>query len=237
MDWRREESYAFTANLDGTGWAWQFLRRNPEYRRDYAWFIATWRALETDYGVPPERDFFRWKQDPRAWRAEAELAACGTDACPGENDQILIECWMGAKWGFRQFPTDPALEQPETLAWREQPIQVALIEPGITGPWPRERISLTFALALPLELQLESARRQLALSRHALAKAGKLPALTIRQGAPGWRIGLRILDGLEAGEDPTRLAVVLMRTDIQRDIDEARALCTGGYLRLLKLPD
>ena len=27
-------------------WAWQFLRRNPEYQRDYADFIARWREQE-----------------------------------------------------------------------------------------------------------------------------------------------------------------------------------------------
>ena len=29
------EDYAYTRALDGTGWAWEFLRRNEDYCRDY----------------------------------------------------------------------------------------------------------------------------------------------------------------------------------------------------------
>lgn len=32
---RRKEDYAYTRELDGPGWAWEFLRRNEAYRRDY----------------------------------------------------------------------------------------------------------------------------------------------------------------------------------------------------------
>lgn len=32
---RRREDYAYSRELDSTGWAWEFLRRNEEYRRAY----------------------------------------------------------------------------------------------------------------------------------------------------------------------------------------------------------
>lgn len=32
---RRKEDYAYTRELDGPGWAWEFLRRNEDFRRDY----------------------------------------------------------------------------------------------------------------------------------------------------------------------------------------------------------
>ncbi|MFN0190560.1 MAG: DNA -binding domain-containing protein [Aestuariivirga sp.] len=32
---RRLDEYAYTRTLDRPGWAWEFLRRNPDYRRDY----------------------------------------------------------------------------------------------------------------------------------------------------------------------------------------------------------
>jgi hypothetical protein len=40
-NWRNEEDYAFTENLTAAGWAWEFLRRNPEYRADFN-FVTTW---------------------------------------------------------------------------------------------------------------------------------------------------------------------------------------------------
>jgi len=64
------DPYAYCATLTRDQWAWEFLRRNPEYRSDYQQFIAIWRALEADYGEPPNRDFQRWK------RVRALMAPC-----------------------------------------------------------------------------------------------------------------------------------------------------------------
>lgn len=107
MDWRDAVSYEFEPPLAREEWAWQFLRRNPEYAADYAWFIATWRALEANYGAPPRRDFFRWRQDPRACRAADELAGCSAETCPGENDQVLIAGRSGSDYWtrLRRAPT------------------------------------------------------------------------------------------------------------------------------------
>lgn len=237
MNWRRAGDYAFTAELDAAGWAWQFLRRCPAYQADYTWFITTWRALEADYGMPPQRDFFRWKQDARAWRAAAEIAGCGTEACPGENGQVLIECWMGAKWGFRKFPIDPAIGNPQELAWREQDISVEPVSTQALATMPPEKIALGFDLALPLEVQLEAARRKLVLLRHGLAKSGLLPPLALQQGAPIWGKWLRILDALHDGAPLPEIGNQLELADPAAEAGAARAMSAGGYRRILMLRD
>jgi hypothetical protein len=33
-DWRSKESYAYTRNLTRLGWAWEFLRRNPQFQAE-----------------------------------------------------------------------------------------------------------------------------------------------------------------------------------------------------------
>lgn len=33
-DWRLPETYAYTQSLTRVDWAWEFLRRNPVFRRD-----------------------------------------------------------------------------------------------------------------------------------------------------------------------------------------------------------
>lgn len=33
-DWRRSETYEYTRALPRRGWAWEFLRRNPDYQRE-----------------------------------------------------------------------------------------------------------------------------------------------------------------------------------------------------------
>ncbi len=105
-DWRTEADYAFIRSLTRALRAWQFLRRNPAYREDWRRFWSTWQVLEADYGRPPHCDFQRWKQDPRAYAPDTvcidqdELGV----SCAGEEGKVLIECWMGAKWGFYKFP-------------------------------------------------------------------------------------------------------------------------------------
>ena len=34
-DWSNPKDYDYTKSLDGAGWAWEFLRRNPDYAQDY----------------------------------------------------------------------------------------------------------------------------------------------------------------------------------------------------------
>jgi hypothetical protein len=235
MDWQNDADYAFCETLDLAGWAWQFLRREPAYRTDYAWFIDIWRQLEADYGIPPKRDFFKWKQDPRAWRAEAEIAGCGTEVCPGENDQVLIECWMGAKWGFRKFPPDPALAQPDDLTWREFPIEVAVIDTRDERPPMPEQLALRFDLSLPLPAQLEAAKRALISARQLRAQAGILPPRGLREGAALWRIWLRLLDALERGASLDNIGEVLALSNPADAAAAAIATRGGGYRRILML--
>lgn len=237
MDWRRDADYACCEHLDLAGWAWQFLRRSPEYRADYRWFIAVWRQLEAEYGVPPQRDFFRWKQDPRAWRSEIEIAGCGSDVCPGEKDQVLIECWMGAKWGFRKFPLDPTINLPEELAWRDFPAIVEALTPGSITEHSQspEKLALGFDLSLPLPAQLEAAKLQLITARQLCLQTGALPPGSLRDGAPIWRCWLRLLDALAAGEALNTVGTSLALSNPDREAAAAHAMCNGGYRRILML--
>ncbi len=34
-DWHHKESYFYTSNLPRLGWAWEFVRRNPEFKTDF----------------------------------------------------------------------------------------------------------------------------------------------------------------------------------------------------------
>lgn len=237
MDWRRDADYTFCEHLDLAGWAWQFLRREPEYRADYRWFISIWRQLEAEYGAPPQRDFFRWKQDPRAWRAEAEIVGCGTDVCPGENDQVLIECWMGEKWSFHKFPIDPTITLPDELAWRAFPINVEIITPDSISKYSQapEKLALSFDLSLPLPAQLEAAKRQLIATRQLRTQAGVLPPRSLREGAPTWRFWLRLLDALETRETLDSIGEALALSNPNSEATAARAMCRGGYRRILML--
>lgn len=203
--------------LDIGQWAWEFLRRNPAYRADYADFIATWQALEADYGAPPNRDFLRWKADPRATRPAWDPEQTSGAACTAEDeDRQPIECWMGAKWGFYQFPQDPRLaawELEAPINWRPAPGY--RFDRAATAA---TEIALTFDLALPLPAQLEAAKTWLVSRQAALKRQGLPVPHNLKNRRPHWRELLAAWDTQSGGL-----------------LAEARAIVEGGYREILRL--
>jgi hypothetical protein len=218
------DTYAHCATLTRDQWAWEFLRRNPDYRRDYQAFITIWRALEADYGAPPNRDFSRWKQDPRAYGplpGDAELAAPGSELCTVDDDRVLLECWMGAKWGFHKFPLDPdrIAPAPDELSWRPPPPSDGAVE----APY---RVDITFDLSLPLPPQLEAAKFRLVSRAAELRRQGLAAPKTVANQRERWTTMLRLLDGDEVPDAGS--------TEL---LNEAQALVAGGYREVLRLAD
>ena len=41
LDWRSPSAYGYLSDLDAAGLAWEFLRRNPNYRNDFSQFQQT----------------------------------------------------------------------------------------------------------------------------------------------------------------------------------------------------
>jgi len=221
----RADDYAYCAVLTRDQWAWEFLRRNPDYRSDYRRFITLWHALEADYGAPPARDFQRWKQDPRAYgplAGDAELAAPSGELCVGDDDRVLIECWMGAKWGFYKFPLDPERSTPpgpDELSWRPPP----QAEAPVDATW---RLDITFDLSLPLPPQLEAAKFRLVSRAAELRRQGLAAPKTVANQRERWTMMLRLLDGVARPD-----------ADSAAPLDEARALVAGDYREILRLSD
>ncbi len=234
-NWRKAEEYDFCDRLTREQWAWEFLRRHPEYQRQWHEFMDTWRALEAEYGRPPNRDFCAWKNDPRAWVPAAE---CPDGECRVDGQKVLIECAMGARWGFHKFPPDPADDDPVgagRLSWRPRvPHPLPEVEQDEDLPQGLEEIALKFDLSMPLKPQLEQARRQLQKALAARRRQG-LQRKRISRLAPAWKRLLRYLDAQAVGETQAFCAELAS--------EECRALATavermlaGGYLEILDLP-
>ncbi|QLQ01792.1 MAG: hypothetical protein HZY77_01850 [Thiobacillus sp.] len=218
------DAYAYCAVLTRDQWAWEFLRRNPDYRADYRRFITLWHALEADYGAPPNRDFPRWKQDPRAYGplpGDVDLAAPTGELCVVEDERVLLECWMGAKWGFYKFPLDPERGTPpgaDELSWRP-PLQPA---PHVDEVC---RLDISFDLSLPLPPQLEAAKFRLVGRAAELRRQGILAPKTVANQCARWIRMLRVLDGDMPPEGNLD------------DLREAQAMTQSGYLDILRLAD
>lgn len=250
MSWREPDEYIYTKELSCEHWAWEFLRRNPEYRRDWDAFSATWQALEADYGSPPNRDFQRWKQDPRAYVRDEQCREIDRNevgvGCAGEQGKILIECWIGAKWGFYKFPLSPDRfmpKVPEELLWREVDTDAMRVTDenqeylvGADG-----KIALGFDLTLPLKDQLEEARHFLAAEQRRLAQAGELPPRTVKACVADWTLCLRILDAETDGTPEEAIREALFPSPGEQPQLEnlhhwAHRLRDGGYRRILLMP-
>ena len=219
-------------------WAWEYLRRNPEYRRQWRDFMATWRDLEAAYGRPPHRDFNAWKRDPRAWVPATE---CPEGECRIDQDRVLIECALGARWGFYKFPPDPGdAEAVEAgrLHWRPIEQEVPMVEAG-DAAWlgaDPGRVALGFDLRLPLAEQLERAKRRLQILQRRRLRSGEIRLRRIRELAPRLALGLRLLDLDARGGDPAEDAD-LNGKDPAALRAEALAWRDGGYRELAWLPE
>ena len=207
-------------------WAWKFLRRNPAYQADSRQFIALWHALEADYGAPPHRDYPRWKLDPRAYGPLPGNDVLGQptgELCIADNDRILLECWMGAKWGFYKFPLDPQRVTPpgpDELAWRPPPVPAVPADPAC-------RLDISFDLSLPLPPQLEAAKFRLVSRATELRRSGLAAPKTVANQCAHWVQMLRRLDEQTAGQSVVDEDDALLQ--------EAQAMVRGGYLEILRL--
>ena len=250
MTWRNPDDYAYTRELSRELWAWEFLRRNPEYRKDWQEFWTTWQALEADYGRPPNRDFQRWKRDSRAYVSEEQCKTIDEDAlgvgCAGEEGKILIECWLGAKWGFYKFPLSPDHDEPnvpDELLWREVFTEVPRVtrkdKEYLSGS--NGRIALGFDLTSPLPAQLEEAKHLLVGEQRRLAQSGALPPRSVKASREDWTLRLRLLDA-EAAQAPKEVIVETLFTGEENEDrlvklgKEAHRLRDGGYIRILLMP-
>jgi len=242
--WDKPEDYAFTETLSLGQWIWEFLRRNRDYREDWVWFQSAWQTLETRYGTPPNRDFSRWEADPLAWRQVMD-DDCGE--CRVDQDNVLIECWMGAKWGFYKFPLSPDTDAPiigEQLTWREIDWPAVEVDAGCMAYLGEtaHKLALGFDFELPLRPQLEAAKRYLQARQSRLRRAGERMPRTLESQRGRWRLMLSLLDAQAAGVGDMALRNWLEpRLAAGEDFDafcaEAAALVDGGYRELLRMPD
>jgi hypothetical protein len=147
--------------------------------------------------------------------------APGGELCTVDDDRVLLECWMGAKWGFHKFPLDPAriAPAPDELSWRPPPQPDAPAEP----PY---RLDLSFDLSLPLPPQLEAAKFRLVSRAAELRRQGHAAPKTVANQRVRWTTMLRLLGGDEAPNADTAAL-----------LDEAQTLVAGGYREILRLSD
>ena len=237
-DWRKPDGYP-SPEISPHLKAWEFLRRNPDYRREY----AQWAALpdvDADGKISG-----KWKGVP------GELAHfyCAPPALPGEpyRDYIARMGRAGeADWvvmPYREYlerhyliepePFDPDLSANDLLAetattdlcllphimnitqapdlWHAGAFSHFVDRQTKRGPLDAHQAIVTFDLRLPIKQQTEIASRELtALQRDLQQLAIVEPAYHRAPGASLFVSYLRLLDGAAAGASTSEMATELL---------------------------
>jgi hypothetical protein len=246
IDWRDGAAYAPLLGADRSLFAWEWLRRDPDYRaaaqhsRDgrggpvghqaaAAFGLVAFEA--PDLAVPRARPLWRAGIDSRVLAVER---ASGTP-----EDSFLLD-------RLRRFATLLVDGEGEHLLLSDGLRTIRLDAPEATfgcGPVCLRYRIVGLARAEPLVVTL---RRLLALCR-TRRFARSLHPLEVRAGR--WVLMLRAWDGLVAGADQRDIAAVLLsrsaqddrwrsrvpslRARAQRLVKSARLTAGGGYRRLL----
>jgi len=231
MDWKTASNYNYLDELDGSQWAWEFLRRNPDYIKDYTWFIANWYELELRYGKAPDRDYNDWKKDPLSCKKSVI-----------DDEMLPIESWMEQKWGFYKFPPDPKMNAVKTqgkIAWREQiKDAITINEDNITDYLLHDtRVGLGFDTSLPLKSQLEHAQKSLIIMQKQLRKNHPEKFCTINNHRLRWTDYLRMLDGIRTDKKQVvAMELGYSHDELEESLTEAFRLRDHDYLCLPDLP-
>jgi len=220
--------YNYTKKHDKEQWAWEFLRRNPEYQRDYKQFIHRWHTLEDLFGKGNERDDQAWRNDIRSLANEWDSELTLLEQLPGaERDNttqepVQIDVWMQQKWGLDCFPIDPednSAEAFEKIQWGDQKIDLDDIRFDAQTTDPIAQVN--FDLRYSLHDQLEAAHKDLITLTGQLQRLGKVK-LVASDHYEEWLDQIKLLDD-----------EVLFNEASEQKQYSATEMCVSGYRKIL----
>lgn len=250
-DWRDAAAYQPLIEADRSLFAWEWLRRNPNYRAaaERA-FEAADRRDPTMAGEVPERWGLHAFEPPHltvpdarpVWRAEVHPYVLGVETgSPDGADDFALERFKGISSVVRAADGREHLLICDGL----RSIRIDVLADTIIGGPVELRYRLAgLASAAPPVLTL---RRFLALWRTGRFCRSLHPT---EARAKRWVLMLRAHDALAAGADQRELAAVLLSTEaleplwrsrspsvrsqVQRLVRGARRMASGRYLELLR---
>lgn len=248
-DWRDPKAYP-DDDLTNQQWAWQFLRRNPEYQEVY----ARWRELFDNVGEHPtvEEDLRFFDCDPPARLGETFAAYHRRvgKKYKGHKSKIRI---IGDRFGLKPFSLrlpDPREDRPR-LRFSGSGVSIVPGIPGekqfpgaLVGPGEFEAF-VKFDLQWPLEVQLRKAKKILESWRRSYERnKGFEPIKNRPRDHRLYRQYLRLLDGNANGAPNRDLAAVIFPNEknespeyrgnakVRDSLKAAKRLRDGGYVFL-----
>ncbi|MCA1906238.1 MAG: winged helix-turn-helix domain-containing protein [Desulfarculus sp.] len=233
FDWRDPKCYEYTKSHTCYQWAWEFLRRNPEYKADW--------EKELPEGLA------RIKRDT-------------PDRCPIDHPCFVLTMESPKyvkKWGLYHL-LNPATAEPlaisshwfsgddHLLFYRGRGVGLLEMLEGKGTPEehvvriPEGHMAVVFDLREPLESQFEVAKENIRRwQAHWLRKTkSMLPTFKVTRDHERLLLYIRVLDALQDNPDvtPTELARILGLNSLQHAESTKKSAINmrdGGYKKLL----
>ncbi len=218
-NWRKDTDYEFTKDLDLNGWAWEFLRRNPEYRNDWEIELQNLYQTTPPHKIDIEDDCFSLE--------------------PDKND-------CKKKWWIARF-VNPETDYPIGLdfvnsygrIYRDS-TKIDLL-PG--------RVAVVFDLNLPIERQVELIKLRLRQWQKIYEHRGICTLRKPKTYNDLWKSYLRVLDAKSGGADNKTIDAIVFHSQkknvddayyynkVVRDtLKSAMKLVNGGYQDIISGP-
>ncbi len=235
-DWKNEKDYDYMDNHTPELWAWEFLRRNPEYRKDWDTALAIWKKNN--------------KSDaPNYW------APLFGSSCSEENHQPDTLSFSGArsKWGLyideiiNPDIDKPLVEYPYSLFYTYD----SFYEKDDFHLLPElndlECVTV-FDLAKPIQQQLEHFKSILEDYQSSLAAYTELEIPKVKNKSIYWKDYIRILDAYEANAEKKDIASVIFpektnthpeyygNETVRDSLEAAEKIRDENYRKILQKP-
>jgi len=169
-DWKNDKDYNFTDNLDSHGWAWEFLRRNPGYRKDWEKELKNYFSGSKPHKLPniDEDDFF--------------------------IDPVLTDC--KAKWGILCY-VNPDTDNPIPLDFEQNFGRI--YQKNEKFELLSNQVAAVFDLNFPIRRQIDLVKKRLQRLQKELVRKKKVVRKQPKSQVENWQSYLRVLDAKEDG--------------------------------------
>jgi hypothetical protein len=256
-DWRRGETYEYTRDLPRRGWAWEFLRRNPDYRREWVPPLdkATIETTRPNFTVLTLRAGDKPFADGGCFFADSLRRDATVFWDPGQCPHVLRTAAVSAAAGIHLPHLAETPCRGTLLLTDDRDQHVLFQQAGRCLQLVASGASLRGRVRLLTEAVVDSKTLVAHLTALAclndLRTHGRLLARHLPPERRGRRLGLvlQALDGWQAGASHRQIAAALfgqprvdadwadpgnyLRDRVRRALRRGRALTNGGYTQFL----
>jgi len=245
-NWCNADEYPRAKGTPPSVWAWEFLRRNPDYIEDWITFKSRIGEYADRYPNLSSPEMAEFLMDKRFKHVVTTRAINSGDY---RKTETPLTNYYGRKWGLMQIADPDASYDQRTHRW----IAVAggFFTPGTESEFDDPTVEFVGVdLTLPLEPQLRDIKAWLKKQRVTRSENKLITLVPMSRSRPAeWLEYLRVIDGNASGADRSEMASALLSTvdnsgpdylgskNIDNWLKKAKELLAGGYRALPLIPE